>query len=116
SQAGGVRRRKAAGAGFGIDDKARVPMPVAADGSLLSSFTADHDGFYRIELGAPGGARVAGSPKYSIDVLNDQPPAVSFAKPGRDTSASPIEEVFLEAKAEDDYRIPPLELVYSVNG
>ena len=31
--------------------------------------------------------------------------SVSFTKPGRDTSASPIEEVFLEAKAEDDYGV-----------
>ena len=59
---------------------------------------------------------MAGSPKYSIDVLTDQPPTVSFTKPGRDTSASPIEEVFLEAKAEDDYGVKTLDLVYSVNG
>src|SRR5262245_21727820 len=106
---------KADGGAVVIDDKSQVPMTVAPDGALLSSFTADHDGFYRIELGAPG-ALAPGSPKYSIDVLTDQPPAVSFLKPGRDTSASPIEEVFLEAKAEDDYGIGSMELVYSVNG
>ena len=38
------------------------------------------------------------SPQYTIDVLTDQAPTVSFAKPGRDTSASPIEEVFVEAQ------------------
>src|SRR3954463_94136 len=107
---------KADGGAVVIDDKTQVPMTIAADGALLSSFTADHDGFYRIDLEAPGGTRVAGSPKYSIDVLADQPPAVSFVKPGRDTAASPIEEVFLEAKAEDDYGIRSMELVYSVNG
>ena len=41
---------------------------------------------------------------------------MSFAKPGRDTSASPIEEVFLEAKAEDDFGVQGLDLVYWVNG
>ena len=56
------------------------------------------------------------SPQYSIDVLTDQPPTVSFAKPGRDTAPSPIEEVFVEASAEDDYGVEDLELVYSVNG
>jgi hypothetical protein len=91
-------------------------MAVEADGSLRATFVADKDGFYRIEMEAAGGPRVAGSPKYSIDVLTDQPPTVSFSKPGRDTSASPIEEVFLEAKAEDDYGVKSLELVYSVNG
>ena len=41
---------------------------------------------------------------------------MSIAKPGRDSSASPIEEVFIEARAEDDFGIKDLELVYSVNG
>ena len=77
---------------------------------------ADKDGFYRIELDAPTGERVAASPQYTIDVLTDQPPTVSIAKPGRDTSASPIEEVFIEARAEDDFGVKDLELVYSVNG
>src|SRR5690349_19531496 len=77
-----------------IDDKTAVPMTVGPDGALTAQFTADHDGFYKIELDAPNGPRVGASPKYSIDVLKDQPPSVSFAKPGRDTSASPIEEVF----------------------
>ena len=36
--------------------------------------------------------------------------------PGRDTSASAIEEVFVEAQAEDDFGVRDLELVYSVNG
>jgi hypothetical protein len=99
-----------------IDDTSHVPMEIQSDGALKATFVADHDGFYRIELEAAGGPRVGASPKYSIDVLADQPPAVSFTKPGRDTSASPIEEVFLEAKAEDDYGVKTLDLVYSVNG
>ena len=106
----------AAGGQILIDDKTSVPLAVGTDGSLTAQFTADHDGFYKIELDAPNGPRVGGSPKYSIDVLSDRPPSISFTKPGRDTSASPIEEVFLEAKAEDDYGVKALELVYSVNG
>ena len=76
----------------------------------------DKDGFYRIELTAPTGEKVTASPQYTIDVLNDMPPTVSISKPGRDTSASPIEEVFVEARAEDDYGVKDLDLVYSVNG
>jgi uncharacterized protein DUF4175 len=107
----------AAGAGaIVVDDKSQVPMEVQSDGALKATFVADHDGFYRIELEAAGGPRVGASPKYSIDVLADRAPTVSFTKPGRDTSASPIEEVFLEAKAEDDYGVKTLDLVYSING
>ncbi len=92
----------------------RWPWP--ADGTLTGAFNADKDGFYRFELDAPTGERVTASPQYTIDVLTDQPPTVSIAKPGRDTSASPIEEVFVEARAEDDFGVRDLELVYSVNG
>ena len=42
-----------------IDDKTTVPMSVQADGALTAKFTADHDGFYKIELDAPNGPRVA---------------------------------------------------------
>ena len=49
-------------------------------------------------------------------MLTDQAPNVSFTKPGRDTTASSIEEVFVEATAEDDFGVRNLELVYSVNG
>ena len=35
---------------------------------------------------------------------------------GATRSASPIEEVFVEARAEDDYGVKDLDLVYSVNG
>jgi hypothetical protein len=106
----------AAGGAIVVDDTAQVPMAVQSDGALKGTFVADHDGFYRVELAAAGGPRVGASPKYSIDVLADQPPTVSFTKPGRDTSASPIEEVFLEAKADDDYGVKTLDLIYSVNG
>ncbi len=99
-----------------INEQQPAALMVGADGTLAGRFVADKDGFYRIELDAPTGERVTASPQYSIDVLTDQPPTVSIAKPGRDTSASPIEEVFIEARAEDDYGVKDLELVYSVNG
>jgi hypothetical protein len=81
----------ASGGGVVIDDKTQVPLAVQADGTLTGTFTADHDGFYRIDLAANGGSPINGSPKYSIDVLTDQPPTVLFSKPGRDSSASPID-------------------------
>ncbi|MEQ1574863.1 MAG: DUF4175 family protein, partial [Vicinamibacterales bacterium] len=102
-----------------IDEKETVdlkPADADGDGALTAAFTADKDGSYHIELVAPSGSRVAASPRFAIDVLTDQPPTVSFSKPGRDTSASPIEEVFVEASAEDDFGVRDLELVYSVNG
>jgi hypothetical protein len=107
---------KTSGGRVALNDKESVELKLEADGSLTAAFKADRDGFYRIEFESPTKERVAASPQYTIDVLTDQPPTVSFAKPGRDTSASSIEEVFLEAQAEDDFGVRDLELVYSVNG
>ena len=87
-----------------------------AEGALTGQFTVDKDGLYHLELAAPTGDLVMASPEYTIDVLADAAPTVSIAKPGRDTQASPIEEVFVEAQADDDFGVRNLELVYSVNG
>jgi outer membrane murein-binding lipoprotein Lpp len=107
---------KALGGLILLHDTSKLPLAVAEDGSLTGRFTADRDGFYRFELDAPTGEHVTASPQYTIDVLSDQSPTVSISKPGRDTNASPIEEVFIEARAEDDFGVRDLDLVYSVNG
>ena len=59
---------------------------------------------------------MSASPQYAIDVLDDEAPVVSFAKPGRDLRATSIDEVFVEAQADDDFGVARLDLVYAVNG
>ena len=86
------------------------------DGTLTGSFTIDSQGFYRIELDGPHGEHVTASPQYTIDVLSDRLPTVSISKPGRDTSATPVEELFVETRAGDDFGVTELDLVYSANG
>ena len=99
-----------------LDEDNRTPLAVQPDGSLTASFVVEAEGFYRIDLQAPGGGLVTASPQYTIDVLTDQPPAVMFVTPGRDTTASAIEEVFVEARADDDFGLLSLHLAYSANG
>ena len=99
-----------------LDEDNRSPLTVQPDGSLTASFVVEGEGFYRIDLQAPDGQLVTASPQYTIDVLTDQPPAVMFVTPGRDTTASAIEEVFVEARADDDFGLLSLHLVYSANG
>ena len=86
------------------------------DGIWSGRLRVEDEGYYEIELARADGTLVSASPQYRIDVLSDQPPSVSLSKPGRDTRASPIDELFLEARADDDYGIAELALVYSVNG
>ena len=90
---------KTAGGRVALNEKESFELAAQADGSLTAAFKVDRDGFYRIELDSPAGERAPASPQYTIDVLTDQPPTVSFAKPGRDPSASAIEEVYVEAQA-----------------
>src|SRR5262245_38666870 len=99
-----------------LSEGAAMPLTRQADGTLTGSFTIAQQGFYRIQLTGPHAEQVDASPQYTIDVIDDQPPSVHFTKPGRDTQSSPVEELFLEARADDDYGVKSLQLFYSVNG
>jgi hypothetical protein len=97
-------------------ERDETPLDVNADGTLTGSFDVREDGTYRIDLASPAGNLVSASPQYAIDVLDDEAPVVSFAKPGRDLRATSIDEVFVEAQADDDFGVARLDLVYAVNG
>ena len=97
-------------------ERDETPLAVNADGTLSGSFEVREDGIYRIDLASPAGTLVSASPQYTIDVLDDEAPVVSFSKPGRDLRATSIDEVFVEAQADDDFGVARLDLVYAVNG
>jgi hypothetical protein len=99
-----------------LGENESVPLSANPDGTLAANFTAKKDGFYRVEMDAPSGERLTASPQYTIDLLEDLAPTVKLSKPGRDTDATPVEEFFVEAQADDDYAVKNLQLVYSVNG
>jgi len=99
-----------------VDGEPVDELAVEADGTFLASFTVGESGFYSIELARDNGEMVPASPEYTIDVLEDRQPSVQFSDPGRDITASPIEEVYVEVRADDDYGIGDIQLVYSVNG
>ena len=105
-----------AGGQLVLDEEERTDLVLQGNGTLTASFVVEEQGFYRIDLQAPDGQLVTASPQYTIDVITDQPPSVMFIEPGRDTTASAIEEMFVEARANDDFGLRSLELVYSVNG
>jgi hypothetical protein len=98
-----------------LDDKRAVPLQPNAAGALEGNVRVTGDGFYTIELTTPGGVTVAGSPRYLIDAIDDRGPSVRISKPGHDVRPTNVEEVFVEASAEDDFGVSRLELVYSVN-
>ena len=48
--------------------------------------------------------------------MDDRPPAVRILRPTGDQGITPLEEVAIEARADDDYGIAQFELVYTVAG
>lgn len=53
---------------------------------------------------------------YFIEAQQETEPVVRLNRPGRDLRTNPIEEVTLQASAEDDFGLRSLQLHYSVNG
>ena len=90
--------------------------PAGSPRILAGSFEVLADDTYRIEaLDADGLRNPAGS-DYFIRTIRDTPPAVEILRPGGDREITPLEEVVVEARAEDDYGLRRFELVYGVPG
>ncbi|MBI3649732.1 MAG: hypothetical protein HY231_01650 [Acidobacteria bacterium] len=83
---------------------------------FVGQFTIKQAGTYKIELTSADGERYNGSNEYDITLLADAPPTVVIEKPGRDVKVTNIQEVFTQAKAEDDFGVAALEFFYTVNG
>ncbi len=88
----------------------------AVDTELAGSLTIDRDGAYRVGLTDVDGLASTGDTEYFIRVMDDQPPDVRVLRPGGDRQVTRLEEIVLEAQADDDHGIAKLELVYAVKG
>ena len=59
---------------------------------------------------------VAGESGYFIRLMNDRPPDVRILRPSADQQITPLEEIAIEARADDDYGIAAFDLVFAVGG
>jgi hypothetical protein len=109
-----------------LSGKVKAARIVFADGkktdmqlqgsNFVGQLTVSGDTSYYIELVSVDGEAYRGSNEYDVSVLSDQPPVISFDKPGRDRKATNLEEVFTQARAEDDYGVVSMDLHFSING
>ncbi|HEX8116565.1 MAG TPA: DUF4175 family protein, partial [Pyrinomonadaceae bacterium] len=109
-----------------LSGKARAARIVFADGrkaemkavgsDFVGALTVTGDTSYFVELTSADGEVYRGSNEYDVTALEDQPPTVTFERPGRDTKATNLEEVFTQSRAEDDYGVASVEMFFSVNG
>lgn len=82
---------------------------------FTADLTVSKDGSYRVALTDVDGLRNEGDTEYFIRMLNDRPPEVRILRPAGDKQVSPLEEVVIEARADDDYGVRSLELVIKAN-
>jgi hypothetical protein len=86
------------------------------NGALEGELTIGEDSSYRVALADTDGLTNPGEIEYFIRALQDRPPDVRITRPTGDRQVTPVEEVPIEARAEDDYGIRTLDLVYTVGG
>src|SRR5258708_4326528 len=92
-----------------------VPLSRLNERTLESSFTLKEEAAYRVGLVDLDGLRSEGI-EYFVRVMDDRPPEVHILRPSGDTQITPLEEVPIEARADDDFGIASLDMVYSVSG
>jgi hypothetical protein len=93
----------------------RVALRHGAEGAE-GELVINEDGSYRVALADADGLSSPGDTEYFIRTLEDRPPDVRIVRPAGDRQVTPIEEVSIEARADDDFGIAAFDLVYSVRG
>jgi hypothetical protein len=88
----------------------------AAERVLEGTLVLSRDDSYRVALTDTDDLRSPGDTEYFIRVMDDRPPEVRIMRPMGDQQVTPLEEVAIEARADDDHGIERFELVYAVAG
>ncbi len=98
-----------------LADGTRVPLGV--DGRVASGgLTVRADGSYRVALVEDDGVETADDTEYFIRTLLDRPPDVRVVRPAGDRQVTPLEEVLIEARADDDFGVRSFDLVLQKPG
>ena len=98
-----------------LGDGTRVPLGV--EGRLSSGdLHVAADGSYRVAFVEDDGVETAGDTEYFIRMLLDRPPEVRVVRPAGDRQVTPLEEVLIEARADDDFGVRSFDLVLQKPG
>jgi len=98
-----------------LDNGTEIDLALREHNLYHGGVRIEKDGLYHI-AGIDQGQPVRLSDDFFIEARKASPPEVRITRPGRDYHASPIEEVTVGVRAEDDFGLDKLELHYSVNG
>lgn len=108
--------REAATGQMALGGGRSLALSAAAPTRLEASLRVDGDDSYRLRVADREGMSTPGETEYFIRMLNDRPPDVRVLRPARDRSVTALEEIDIEAEAQDDFGVSALELVYTVRG
>jgi hypothetical protein len=89
---------------------------LGAGETLTASLQIQADGSYRVALTDVDGLENPGETEYFIRVLDDRPPNVRLQRPGGDRQVTALEEVLIEARADDDFGLSSFEIVFQAPG
>ena len=92
------------------------PLRSSGDRSVDADLVLSRDDSYRVRLHDRDGLASAGDSEYFIRLMDDRPPDVRIMRPAGDQGITPLQEVTIEARADDDYGVSTLELVFAVGG
>jgi len=93
-----------------------MPLTARSPTELTASMKISSDGRYRVSLVDPEGLASDDGLEYFIRVVTDRPPEIHISKPASDRQVTALEEVDIEAQADDDYGLERVDLVYAVRG
>ena len=92
-------------------------VALQADGrTSTGTLTVAADGAYRVTLADDDGTDAQDDTEYFIRMLLDRPPDVRVVRPAGDRQVTPLEEVLIEARADDDFGVTALDLVLQKPG
>ena len=96
---------------------AAVPLRRATVSRTVEAFlTLTREASYRVNVTDTEGLQAGGDTEYFIRLLDDRPPQVRILRPSADAHITPLQEVAIEARADDDHGVARFDLVYAVAG
>jgi hypothetical protein len=98
-----------------LDDDTQIRVTGGEGNFYKATIHMEKDGVYHVAA-LDQGQPVRLSNDFFIEARKAEPPNVIIARPGHDYRASPIEEVTVAVKADDEFGVSEMTLHYSVNG
>ncbi|MBZ5699363.1 MAG: DUF4175 domain-containing protein [Acidobacteriia bacterium] len=98
-----------------LDDEQQIRLSGGEGNVYKGTIRIEKDGVYHVAA-LDQGQPVRLSNDFFIEARKANPPDIIIARPGHDYRASPIEEVTVDVKADDEFGLYDMSLHYSVNG